>query len=46
MISKKYLKYREKILLSDPSGNPVTQIVQSVGVTDISGNLVTGIKIN
>ena len=26
----------------DASGNPVTQVVQSVGVTDPSGNPVTG----
>ena len=28
----------------DPSGNPVTQQVQSVAVTDASGNPVTGIE--
>ena len=28
----------------DASGNPVTQQVQSVGVTDANGNSVTGIK--
>ena len=26
----------------DTNGNPVTQVVQSVGVTDASGNPITG----
>ena len=31
------------ILNQDASGNPVTETVQSVAVTDASGNIVTGI---
>ena len=34
----------KKAYFLDASGNPVTQQVQSVGVTDANGNPVTGIK--
>ena len=33
------------IIILDANGNPVTQLVQTVGVTDPSGNPVTGIRV-
>ena len=39
-----YLKSYAVLLISDSSGNPVTQSV--VGVTDLSGNSVTGKRFN
>ncbi len=43
-----YFKYTLKHIIDlflikiDASGNPVTEVVQTVGVTDPSGNPVTG----
>ena len=46
MIYFKYKTSQENILICllylDASGNPITQIVQNIAVTDPSGNPVTG----